>query len=180
MTTSAPIVALEILSASVWTGSLVCLAVVSRAARTVLKGPAQVAFFRAVGRRYAIVGTGSLLVAIGTGLAMAWPPPTWSATIDAAVALAGLLVIAPPASGNWREESRRRASSVPAPRCHPRDDRGASRPARAPGLLSGAANGGLLPGADFTPVHDRARQVRPAHGRLRQGRPQADRGMTEP
>jgi hypothetical protein len=117
VTTSAPIVALEILSASVWTGSLVCLAVVSRAARTVLKGPAQVAFFRAVGRRYAIVGTGSLLVAIGTGLAMAGPPPTWSATIDTAVALAGLLVLAT-AAGMAQARAmgtlRRRAMSSPA------------------------------------------------------------------
>ena len=94
MTTSVPVVALEILSASVWIGSLVCLAVVSQAARTVLDGSPQVDFFRAVGRRYAIVGTGSLLVAIGAGLAMAWPPAIWSATIDAAVALAGLLVLA--------------------------------------------------------------------------------------
>ena len=94
MTTSAPVVAVAILSASVWIGSLVCLAVISQAARKVLEGPAQVAFFRAVGRRYAFVGSGSLLVAIGDGLAMAWPPATWSATIDTAVALAGLLVLA--------------------------------------------------------------------------------------
>ena len=94
MTTSAPVVAVEIVSASVWIGSLVCLAVISQAARKVLEGPAQVAFFRAVGRRYAFVGSGSLLVAIGDGLVMAWPPATWSATIDTAVALAGLLVLA--------------------------------------------------------------------------------------
>ncbi len=117
MTTSAPIVALEILSASVWIGSLVCLAVVSQAARKVLEGPAQVAFFRAVGRRYAIVGTGSLLVAIGTDLAMSWPPPTWSATIDAAVALAGLLVLATTAGmaqARAMGTLRRRAMSSPA------------------------------------------------------------------
>ena len=68
MTTSAPVVALEILSASVWIGSLVSLAVVSQAARKVLEGPAHAALFRAVRRRYAIVGTASLLVAIGDGL----------------------------------------------------------------------------------------------------------------
>ncbi len=71
VTTSVPVVTLEILSASVWIGSLVCLAGVSQAALKVLEGPAQVAFFRAVGRRYAIVGTASLLVAIGDGLAIA-------------------------------------------------------------------------------------------------------------
>ena len=93
-TTSAPVVAVEILSASVWIGSLVCLAVISQVARKVLEGPAQVTFFRAVGRRYAFVGTGSLLVAICMGLVMAWPPTTWSATIDTAVVLAGFLVLA--------------------------------------------------------------------------------------
>ena len=93
-TTSAPVVAVEILSASVWIGSLVCLAVISQVARKVLEGPAQVIFFRAVGRRYAFVGTGSLLVAICMGLVMAWPPTTWSATIDTAVVLAGFLVLA--------------------------------------------------------------------------------------
>jgi hypothetical protein len=117
VTTSAPVVVLEILSASVWIGSLVCLAVVSQAARQVLQGPAQVAFFRAVGRRYAIVGTGSLFVAIGTGLAMAWPPATWSGTIDAAVALAGLLVVAT-AAGMAQARAmgtlRRRAMGSPA------------------------------------------------------------------
>jgi uncharacterized membrane protein len=117
VTTSAPLVVLEILSASVWIGSLVCLAVVSQAARQVLQGPAQAAFFRAVGRRYAIVGTGSLLVAIGTGLAMAWPPATWSGTIDAAVALAGLLVLAT-AAGMAQARAmgtlRRRAIASPA------------------------------------------------------------------
>ncbi len=117
MTTSAPVVALEILLASVWIGSLVCLAVVSQAARTVLEGPAQVAFFRAVGHRYAIVGTGSLLFASGDGLAMAWPPPTWSATIDTAVGLAGVLVLAT-AAGMAQARTigtlRRRAMGSPA------------------------------------------------------------------
>ena len=119
MTTSAPAVALEILSASVWIGSLVCLAVVSRAARNVLEGPTQVAFFRAVGRRYAIVGTGSLLIAIGDGLAMAWPPPTWTATTDTAVALAGLLVLATAAGmaqARVMGTLRRRAIASPADR----------------------------------------------------------------
>ena len=71
----------------------------------------------AVGRLYAIVGTGSLLVAIGTGLAMAGPPPTWSATIDTAVALAGLLVLATAvgmAQARAMATFRRRAMSSPA------------------------------------------------------------------
>ncbi|MGC8463665.1 MAG: hypothetical protein ACP5P9_08365 [Acidimicrobiales bacterium] len=94
MDTNPVLVTLELLAASIWVGSLVCLAVVARTGRATLDGPAQVAFFRALGRRYAVVGTAALLVAIGVGLAMAWPPSTWSATIDAAVVLAGLLVLA--------------------------------------------------------------------------------------
>ncbi len=132
MTTSAPVVAVAILSASVWIGSLVCLAVISQAARKVLEGPAQVAFFRAVGRRYAFVGSGSLLVAIGDGLAMAWPPATWSATIDTAVALAGLLVLATAAGmaqARIMGALRRRAIASP-------DDRAAQASVRRGRLLA--------------------------------------------
>jgi len=91
---STPLVAVELLAACIWVGSLVCLALVANVARKVLDGPSQVTFFRAVGRRYGMMGTGSLLVAIGAGLALAWPPASWSPTIDAAVALAGVLVLA--------------------------------------------------------------------------------------
>jgi hypothetical protein len=94
MATNTPLVVIELLSASVWVGSLVCLAVVTSAARKVLDASSQVALFRLVGRRYGIVGTGSLLVAIGVGLTLAWPPKTWSAAFDAAVALAGVLILA--------------------------------------------------------------------------------------
>lgn len=89
-----PLVVVEILAACIWVGSLVCLAVVSGVARSVLDGPAQLAFFRGVGKRYAFLGTASLIAAIAAGLALAGPPSTWSGTLDAAVALAGVLVLA--------------------------------------------------------------------------------------
>jgi hypothetical protein len=41
-----------------------------------------------------MVGTASLLIAIAAGLALSWPPSSWSRTIDAAVVLAGVLVVA--------------------------------------------------------------------------------------
>lgn len=44
MATSTPLAVVEILSACVWVGSLVCLAVVSGAARGVLDSSAQVRF----------------------------------------------------------------------------------------------------------------------------------------
>ena len=92
LATSAPLVAVELIAASIWVGGMVCIAIVAKAARGVLDESSQVAFFRAVGRRYGMVGTASLLIAIAAGLA--WPPSSWSRTIDAAVVLAGVLVVA--------------------------------------------------------------------------------------
>jgi uncharacterized membrane protein len=121
MTTYTLAVLVEIVSASVWIGSMVCLAVVSRAARRALEGAAQVAFFRAVGRRYAVVGMASLLGAVGAGLALAWPPATWSASTDAAVAIAGVLVattsagmVQARAMGTLRERAMRPTSGPAA------------------------------------------------------------------
>jgi hypothetical protein len=91
--TNTPLVAVELMAASIWVGSLVCLAIVASSARRVLEARAQVIFFRAVGRRYGIVGTTALLVAIGCGLVLSWPPSSWSAVTEAAVALSGALVV---------------------------------------------------------------------------------------
>lgn len=116
LTTSTPLVAVELVAASIWVGSLVCLAVVTAAARRVLDTPSQVALFRAVGRRYGLVGTTALLVAIGTGLALSWPPAAWSPITDWAVALAGLLVIASGvgmAQARAMTRLRRQATSAP-------------------------------------------------------------------
>lgn len=91
--TNTPLVAVELLAASIWIGSLVCLAIVASAARRVLDARAQVVFFRAVGRRYGLVGTTALLVAVGCGLVLSWPPSSWSAVTEAAVAVSGALVL---------------------------------------------------------------------------------------
>jgi len=94
LATSTPLVAFELIAASIWVGGMVCLAIVAKAARGVLDESSQVAFFRAVGRRYGMVGTTSLLIAIAAGLALSWPPSSWSRAIDAAAVLAGVLVVA--------------------------------------------------------------------------------------
>jgi hypothetical protein len=87
------LIAIVMLGASVWVGSLVCLAVVSAASRAVLDGPARVALFRGIGRLYGVVGPSSLLIAIGGGLALAWPLSERSGTVAAVFGLAGLLVV---------------------------------------------------------------------------------------
>jgi hypothetical protein len=137
LTTNTPLVAVELIAACIWVGSLVCLALVTNVARSVLDGPSQVTFFRAIGRRYAIAGTGSLLVAIGAGLALAWPPSSWSGTIDSAVALAGILVLATAvgmAQAHAMTTLRRRAMSNP-------EDHDADRAVRRGRLLAGVLRG---------------------------------------
>ena len=131
---STPMVAIELLAACVWVGSFVCLVLVTDAARKVLDGPSQVAFFRAVGRRYGIVGTLSLLAAIGVGLVLAWPPSASSGTMDAAVALAGALVLATAAGmvqARAMTRLRRRAMTAPE------DHRAAAAVGRGRRLASG-------------------------------------------
>ena len=86
------LIATEMLAASVWVGSLVCLALVSRVARRVLDGPSRVALFRGIGRLYGRVGTGALLVAIAAGVAIAGRPSHWTTTISVAIILSAVLV----------------------------------------------------------------------------------------
>lgn len=137
LATSTALVAVELLAACIWVGSLACLAVVTSAARKVLDGPSQVAFFRAIGRRYGIVGTAALLVAIGCGLALAWPPSAWSNIIAAAVALSGALVLltaAGMAQARAMTVLRRRAVTAP-------DDRAAAEGVRRGRVLAASLRG---------------------------------------
>lgn len=137
LATNTPLVAVELVAASIWVGSLVCLAVVTAAARRVLDAPSQVTLFRAVGRRYGLVGTASLLVATGAGLALSWPPSAWSPITDSAVALAGLLVIATAAGmaqARAMTRLRRQAASAPV-------DRGLSASLRRGRLLANMLRG---------------------------------------
>jgi hypothetical protein len=96
-----------------------------------------VVLFRAIGRRYGIVGTAALLAAIGCGLALAWPPSTWSNTIDATVALSGALVLltgAGMAQARAMTALRRRAVTAP-------DDRAAAEAVRRGRIVAGALRG---------------------------------------
>lgn len=110
------LIGILIVSASIWIGSLVCLMVVSRAARSSLDPPARVAFFRSLGRQYGIVGDGALAVTVGVGLAMLWPPSSWGRLEDTAVALTGAVVVATAAGiRQARAMTRLRRRSVEAP-----------------------------------------------------------------
>ncbi len=85
-------IAASMLTASIWVGSLVCLALVANASRDVLSAQARVAFFRRLGRIYGVVGTGCLLFSILAITAIFWPPSELSGAGFGTLALALLLV----------------------------------------------------------------------------------------
>jgi hypothetical protein len=76
----------------VWMGGLVAIAVVARVARRQLDRPAQVAFFRALGRGYLRVGAPALLAALAAGAVLLAGRP-WDTTALAAILVAAALVV---------------------------------------------------------------------------------------
>jgi hypothetical protein len=110
------LIAVELLSASIWLGSLVCLALVARVARQVLDGPSRIALFRGIGRVYGPVGTSALLIAIAAGIVLAGPPSHWSPMIATSFALSFLLVVITVAGMlQARAMTRRRQRALDAP-----------------------------------------------------------------
>jgi uncharacterized membrane protein len=64
------LVFVHLLAACVWIGGFVVIAVVARIVRRQLGPAEQVAFFRALGRGYGVVGGSALAVALGSGAAL--------------------------------------------------------------------------------------------------------------
>ena len=82
-----------LLATSIWIGGFVAIAIVARVARHELDLPTRIAFFRRLGRRYLVVGGGSLAVALASGgslLALG----DWTPTKTVAVALGLTLALA--------------------------------------------------------------------------------------
>jgi putative copper export protein len=73
---------LHLVSAAVWAGGLVFLGVAVGAARRTLSDDARIAFFRAIGRRFAVVGGVALLLLIATGTDMASDREVWGDLTD--------------------------------------------------------------------------------------------------
>jgi hypothetical protein len=68
------LIAFAMLTASIWVGSLVCLAIVARVTRHTLSAQTRIEFFRRVGKIYGVVGTGCLAFAIVAFVAIFGPP----------------------------------------------------------------------------------------------------------
>lgn len=94
--TDAVLTGVLILATAVWLGGLVAIAIVARVATRTLEPATRIAFFRGLGRSYGVVGTAALVVAYGTGAALArdqpWDPPMVAAAA-VAVALAVTLAV---------------------------------------------------------------------------------------
>jgi hypothetical protein len=91
-TTQAILLGVFTLASCIWVGGYVAIAVVARVAVRTLAPAQRVAFFRALGRSYVLIGVPSLLVALGTGAGLL-TDHVWDGVLTAAVVVAAALVV---------------------------------------------------------------------------------------
>jgi hypothetical protein len=108
------LITIEIIAASVWIGSLVCLALVSRVAGQTLDGPSRVALFRGIGRLYGIVGSACLVIALFVGFLLV-EPVTGGADAALIAACVVLLVVSVAGMLQARRMTVRRGAANDAP-----------------------------------------------------------------
>src|SRR5439155_8671458 len=73
---------LHLISAAIWAGGLVFLGLAVGVARRTIPDEARIEFFRALGRRFALVGGLALLVLVATGTDMASDRHVWGHLTD--------------------------------------------------------------------------------------------------
>ena len=123
---SVPLVTVELVAASIWVGGLVAIFVVARAASATLAPTERIAFFRALGRTYGIVGSLALLVALAVGAILLDDHP-WDGLLVAAAIVAGALLLALVAGmAQARAMTRLRRRALAAPELDGRVRRGAT------------------------------------------------------
>lgn len=104
---------LNLLAAMVWVGGMVAVTVSTIAARATLEPGQQVQFFRALGRRWAIVSGVALGVFAVTGLLLAGEPGSWTGTEVAVAALTAAVALLTVAGvRNARAVQRLRAQAL--------------------------------------------------------------------
>lgn len=90
-TTQAILLGVFTLSSCIWVGGYIAIAVVAHVATRTLAPGQRVAFFRALGRSYLLLGVPALLVAFGTGAGLLMDR-TWDGVLTAAVVVAAALL----------------------------------------------------------------------------------------
>jgi uncharacterized membrane protein len=123
------------LSAAIWIGGLVAIFVVARAASATLDRADRIAFFRALGRAYGIVGGAALLVALASGAILLDDHP-WDGLLTATAIVAAALLLATAAGvAQARAMTRLRREAMGTPALADRVRRGA--------LLAAALRGAI-------------------------------------
>jgi hypothetical protein len=132
------LLAAAMLAASVWIGSLVCLAIVSNAASKVLDRGPRIALFRRVGRVHGVVGFSCLVFTIIAGVAIFWPLSDAPAGGIAVLAMAlALVVLTVAGMAQARRMSAVRQQHLESPN-DPDSARRVQHGARVAGLLRGS------------------------------------------
>ena len=90
---SVPLLVAQAVSAAIWIGGLVAIFIVARAASATLEPAPRIAFFRALGRLYGIVGSIALLVALACGAILLDEHP-WDGLLVATAIVAAALLLA--------------------------------------------------------------------------------------
>lgn len=140
-TTRAVLLGVFTLASSVWVGGYVAIAVVARVASRTLTPQQRIAFFRGLGRSYLLVGCPALVVALGTGAALA-SDHAWDGVLVATVVIAGALIVSLAVGvAQARRMTRLRAAALAASHDRPAT-RSVQRGARAATVLRAAI--GLL------------------------------------
>ena len=109
------LVAILLLSASVWLGGYVAIAVVMLAARNSLETPARVKFFRALGRAYLPVGGGALILMIVSGAALLRGHPLDGVTVALIITVTAIAIVLAVAVRQARRMTRLRHALVESP-----------------------------------------------------------------
>ncbi|HVV31105.1 MAG TPA: hypothetical protein VHC41_09510 [Mycobacteriales bacterium] len=91
-TAETALLAVLLLASSIWVGGFIAIGVVARVVGRTLQTADRVAFFRALGRSYGVVGGIALLVTLGTGAALA-TNHDWDGTMLATLIVAVALVV---------------------------------------------------------------------------------------
>lgn len=128
---------LLLISAAVWLGGFVCLALVARSTTATLQRQDRVAFFTHFGRRFGIVATIALVVALVTGGVLLAAAP-WNAVSTVLVLAAAVLVVVLAVGvAQARRMTRLRRASIAAPEDHALGRRVAAGGRRASVLRAG-------------------------------------------
>jgi uncharacterized membrane protein len=114
-TSEAILLGIFTLASCIWVGGYVAIAVVAQVATRTLEAGQRVAFFKALGRSYILVGVPALVIALGTGAGLL-SDHGWDGAVTASVLIAVALIVSLAVGvAQARRMTRLRAAALAAP-----------------------------------------------------------------